>query len=102
MNEIICGDALLELKKLPSESVSCVITSPPYYGLRDYQTAKWEYGITHPLVREYLYPETVFAKGFRLKYRPNLDFHLAKMANRHPSEAGVPRCISRDPAPWPA
>ncbi len=33
---IIQGDALIELKKLPAESVDCCITSPPYYGLRDY------------------------------------------------------------------
>jgi len=26
---------------LPSESVQCCITSPPYYGLRDFGTAKW-------------------------------------------------------------
>ena len=36
MNEIICGDCLEELKKLESESVDCCITSPPYFGLRDY------------------------------------------------------------------
>lgn len=36
LNQIIQGDALTELKKLPSESVDCVVTSPPYYGLRDY------------------------------------------------------------------
>lgn len=35
-NTIINGDALLELKKLPSESVDMVITSPPYWNLRDY------------------------------------------------------------------
>jgi DNA modification methylase len=33
---IICGDALKELKKLPDESVQCCVTSPPYWGLRDY------------------------------------------------------------------
>jgi len=33
---IICGDALTELRKLPDESVHCCITSPPYWGLRDY------------------------------------------------------------------
>jgi len=33
---IIFGDALEQLKQLPSESVHCVITSPPYWGLRDY------------------------------------------------------------------
>lgn len=33
---IIQGDALTRLKELPSESVDCCITSPPYFGLRDY------------------------------------------------------------------
>jgi len=30
------GDALHTLQQLPSESVQCVVTSPPYWGLRDY------------------------------------------------------------------
>jgi site-specific DNA-methyltransferase (cytosine-N4-specific) len=30
------GDALTVLQRLPSESVQCVVTSPPYWGLRDY------------------------------------------------------------------
>lgn len=30
------GDALEVLRTLPSESVNCVVTSPPYWGLRDY------------------------------------------------------------------
>ena len=33
---IVCGDALQELRRLPDESVHCCVTSPPYYGLRDY------------------------------------------------------------------
>jgi len=41
---IICSDALTELCKLPGESVNCCVTSPPYWGLRDYGTAKWEGG----------------------------------------------------------
>jgi len=32
------------LPTLPAESVNCVVTSPPYYGLRDYGTATWESG----------------------------------------------------------
>ncbi|MCA1624017.1 MAG: site-specific DNA-methyltransferase, partial [Acidobacteria bacterium] len=36
INKIIRGDALKILKKLPDESVDCVVTSPPYYRLRDY------------------------------------------------------------------
>ena len=38
------GDALTVLRTLPDVSVNCCITSPPYYGLRDYGTAKWEGG----------------------------------------------------------
>ncbi|KKM14397.1 hypothetical protein LCGC14_1706620 [marine sediment metagenome] len=36
MNKIILGDCIEELKKLPDESVNCVMTSPPYWALRDY------------------------------------------------------------------
>jgi len=34
--EVLIGDALTKLKELPNESVQCVVTSPPYWGLRDY------------------------------------------------------------------
>ncbi len=30
------GDALEVLRGLPDESVHCCVTSPPYWGLRDY------------------------------------------------------------------
>jgi DNA modification methylase len=36
LDTIIQGDCLEELRKLPSEAVDCCITSPPYYGLRNY------------------------------------------------------------------
>lgn len=36
MNHILQGDSLTILKTLDSESVDCCITSPPYWGLRDY------------------------------------------------------------------
>lgn len=37
--EIIVGDALTELRELPDESVDICVTSPPYWGLRDYGVA---------------------------------------------------------------
>ena len=37
--QIINGDCLAELRKLPSESVQCCVTSPPYWGLRHYGVA---------------------------------------------------------------
>lgn len=36
MSEIYCGDAAEVLRTLPPESVNMCVTSPPYYGLRDY------------------------------------------------------------------
>jgi len=35
---IIIGNALEEMKKIKDESIDCIITSPPYWALRDYQT----------------------------------------------------------------
>jgi len=39
---LLTGDCPEVLKTLPDCSVQCCVTSPPYYGLRDYGTAKWE------------------------------------------------------------
>ena len=36
MQRLIQGDALTELRKLPAASVHICVTSPPYFGLRDY------------------------------------------------------------------
>lgn len=52
LNKIIQGDALEILKTLPNESIDCIITSPPYWALRDY-------GITgqlglEPTIEEYI------------------------------------------------
>ena len=44
LNKIYQGDSLEVLKTLDSESIDCCITSPPYWGLRDYGTATWEDG----------------------------------------------------------
>lgn len=47
LNTIHNGNCLDILKQFPNESINCVITSPPYWGLRDYGTAKWEGGDTN-------------------------------------------------------
>jgi DNA modification methylase len=38
------GDCRAVLAEMPAESVHCVVTSPPYWGLRDYGTAAWDGG----------------------------------------------------------
>jgi DNA modification methylase len=44
MLRILQGDALEQLQILPAQSIQCCVTSPPYWGLRDYGTAQWEGG----------------------------------------------------------
>ena len=36
LNKIINGDCLVTLKQIPDQSIHCCVTSPPYWGLRDY------------------------------------------------------------------
>ena len=36
MITLLNGDVVEHLKKLQDESIDCIVTSPPYYGLRDY------------------------------------------------------------------
>ncbi len=44
MLTLLQGDAITMLRTLPAESVQCCVTSPPYWGLRDYGTGAWEGG----------------------------------------------------------
>ena len=39
--KLLMGNALDQLKTLDDESVNCVVTSPPYFNLRDYDTGSW-------------------------------------------------------------
>ena len=39
--QIIQGDCLESLRTMKDKSVDCIVTSPPYYGLRDYGTGEW-------------------------------------------------------------
>jgi hypothetical protein len=48
--EILQGDCLEVLRTLPSESVHCCVTSPPYWGLRQYlfdNAVCLRYDLTH-------------------------------------------------------
>ncbi len=41
---VLPGEAQTQLTHLDMASIDCVITSPPYFQLRDYQTGQWEGG----------------------------------------------------------
>ncbi|MDT7859182.1 MAG: site-specific DNA-methyltransferase [Candidatus Aenigmarchaeota archaeon] len=57
-NKIICGDSFSILKKIPDNSIDCIITSPPYWSCRSYlpetdENKKFEIGLEdHP--QEYI------------------------------------------------
>ena len=36
LNKILCGDALEVLRSFPDGVIDTCVTSPPYWGLRDY------------------------------------------------------------------
>lgn len=39
-NQVLQGDVLEKLKELPDDCIDVVVTSPPYWGLRDYGDSK--------------------------------------------------------------
>lgn len=59
------GDALNVLQRLPSASVQCIVTSPPYWGLRDYDVPE-QIGL-EPTLPQFLHRlQTVFAEARRV------------------------------------
>lgn len=44
INKFIQGNSKEKLKLIPDKSIRCCVTSPPYFGLRDYGTATWHGG----------------------------------------------------------
>jgi len=52
INKIHCTDASEGIKKLANKSVDCIVTSPPYYNLRDYNS-KHQIG-NEPTIEQYI------------------------------------------------
>jgi site-specific DNA-methyltransferase (adenine-specific) len=59
------GDALTVLRRLPDESIQCAITSPPYWGLRDYSFPD-QIGLELTLPQYVDRLRSVFAEVFRV------------------------------------
>jgi site-specific DNA-methyltransferase (cytosine-N4-specific) len=62
---LLLGDALETLRTLPDASVDCIVTSPPYYGLRDYGTAG-QYGLEASPVEYVETMRALFAEARRV------------------------------------
>jgi len=84
---LYCGDAVDVLAALPEASVQCVVTSPPYWGLRSYLPAD------HP------------DQGREIGQEASIEEHMARLSGRtvlcyrptceHDDDTG--RCIVLDP-----
>jgi DNA modification methylase len=80
------GDALETLREFDDESVHCVVTSPPYWGLRDYGTGSWDGGdpgCDHSTGRGSNVPQTK---------HPNADGYPASAPHRGGGGDGCDRC----------
>lgn len=55
INSIICGHVLSILRKIPSDSIDCAVTSPPYFGLRSYNTVPQIWGGNPKCEHDWIY-----------------------------------------------
>ena len=96
LNKIICGDALYELRNLPNESVDMVMTSPPYYGLRDYGGIEGQLGLEKTF-DEYLEKlllitgeiKRVLKKEGSVFWNHGDSYNVAKIGNTNASTGGI-------------
>jgi site-specific DNA-methyltransferase (adenine-specific) len=88
-NLIHVGDALAELRKLPTATVDSCVSSPPYYGLRDYQV-RGQIGL-EPAVDDWVEQLRVVCReiGRVLKPSGSLFLNVGDSYSRHP-RCGAP------------
>jgi DNA modification methylase len=71
---ILQGDVRKRLAELPSDSFDCIVTSPPYWGLRDYGVAG-QIGL-EPTLTEYLDTMVAVCRELRRVLKPSGTFWL--------------------------
>ena len=90
---LLIGDCRDLLKTLPDAPVHCVVTSPPYWGLRDYGTAKWEGGdaaCDHEPDEEWVHKR--FLAHFGAHGAPNTQRNAARVHWYAQTPGKCPRC----------
>ena len=75
INSIHCVDVLDGLRKLPDESVDMVITSPPYWNMRDYGNVT----------------ETIWDEDKKCKHRFSKEIVKKHSGGCGPEQYGYPR-----------
>jgi site-specific DNA-methyltransferase (adenine-specific) len=94
---VLVGDALTRLRELPPESIDCVITSPPYFQLRDYHVAG-QLGQEGHVDEWVANLRTVCRELFRvLASHGSLWLNLGDAYSRHERFGGVPKSLLLGP-----
>lgn len=96
---ILTGDVRDRLKQLPDNSVHCVVTSPPYWGLRDYGVAG-QIGL-EPSLPEFLTTMVEVFEEVRRVLRPDGTCWV-NMGDSYATSGGAPTTIesANAPAGW--
>ena len=89
--QILTGDAVDQLRQLPTTSIDCVVTSPPYYMLRDYG-APGQIGLEDDVDSWVAHLRLVFAKLVRvLKENGSAWLNLGDSFSRHAKFGAPPK-----------
>jgi DNA modification methylase len=89
-NQVLAGDVLEQLKKLPDGSVQCCVTSPPYYQVRNYQV-EGQIGLEETPVDYVARLVVVFREVFRvLRNDGVLWLNLGDSFNQEKQLRGIP------------
>lgn len=92
-NTILLGDALATLRSMPNDSVDMVLTSPPYYRLRNYQ-AVGQLGL-EDTVDEFVHRLTEVCDEVHrvLKSTGTFWLNLGDSFSRHPRYGAAPKSL---------
>jgi len=92
-NMVLAGDALTRLKSLPTASVDCVVTSPPYFLLRDY-AQDGQLGL-EPDVGDYVDRLVAMSDELARVLKPAGSFwlNLGDSYSRHPRYGAPPKSL---------
>jgi site-specific DNA-methyltransferase (adenine-specific) len=92
-NTVIVGDAATKLAEIATDSVDCVITSPPYFRLRNYGEKK-QIGLEDHVDKWVNQLRQVFTEVARtLKPTGSVWLNLGDSYSRHPSAGAPPKSL---------
>lgn len=97
LGRVLVGEVLDQLKRIPAASVDCVVTSPPYYRLRNYQ-AKGQIGMEET-IEEWVTRLADVMDGLRRVVKPTgtIWLNLGDSYSRHDRYGAAPKSLLLGP-----